>query len=153
MPGNATRAVAVTAIVLLLAACDIGETNVQSGNRAGVLHVGNGSEPQSLDPHIISGTPEFNIVSALLEGLVTPDPVTLKPLPGVAESWDISDDGLIYTFHLNPRARWSNGDPVTAQDFVWSWPRVITHRALRGISWRRIHHVYRIDLGLSPWGG
>jgi oligopeptide transport system substrate-binding protein len=61
-----------------------------------------------------------------LEGLVSVHPVDLTPTPGVAESWEISDDGLIYTFHLRDTAKWSNGDPVTAMDFVYSWKRSLT---------------------------
>ena len=108
-----------------LVACGGGETNVSQGNREQILHWGNGTEPQELDPHIVTGVPEHHIIIALLEGLVLKDPDTLEPIPGVAERWDISDDGLTYTFHLRNTARWSNGDPVTAQDFVWSWWRAL----------------------------
>jgi oligopeptide transport system substrate-binding protein len=100
--------------------CGRGESNVDAGNRDGVLHFGNGSEPQTLDPHVMSGMPEVNVAQALYEGLVVRNPETLAMEPGVAERWDISADGKVMTFHLNPKARWSNGDPVTADDFVWS---------------------------------
>jgi oligopeptide transport system substrate-binding protein len=109
-----------------LASCDLGESNVSAGNRASVLHVGNGSEPQSLDPHVISGLVEWNIVGALFEGLVTRNPWTLELEPGVAEHWQWSADRLAVRFHLNRRAKWSNGDPVTAHDFVWSWQRSLS---------------------------
>lgn len=67
------------------------------------------------------------LTSSLFEGLVLLDPDGgEEPLPGVAESWDISDDGLTYTFHLRDNAQWSNGDPVTAEDFVWNWKRSLT---------------------------
>jgi oligopeptide transport system substrate-binding protein len=66
------------------------------------------------------------VLSALFEGLVAEDPRDLHPVPGVAESWDISPDGLEYTFHLRANARWSNGDPVTAPDFVASFRRLLT---------------------------
>src|SRR6056297_2887719 len=62
--------------------------------------IGNGAEPESLDPHLISGVPEHRIMMAIFEGLVTPDPETARAMPGVAESWDISDDGTEYTFYL-----------------------------------------------------
>ncbi len=110
---------------LILAACGGGESNVERGNREQVLHWGNGTEPQELDPHIVTGVPEHHIIIALLEGLVLKDPSTLEPIPGVAERWTISEDQLIYTFYLRDEARWSNGDPVTAQDFVWSWWRAL----------------------------
>ena len=85
---------------LLLIGCGSTENNVTQGNRTGTLHWGNGTEPQSLDPHIATGVPEHKIISALMEGLVLKDRATLEPKPGVAKSWDISDDGLVYTFHL-----------------------------------------------------
>lgn len=111
---------------LALAACGGGETRVAQGDREQVLHWGNGTEPQELDPHIVTGVPEHHILIALLEGLVLKDPQTLETIPGVAERWEISADGLVYTFHLRPGARWSNGDPVTAADFAWSWRRALT---------------------------
>ena len=101
------------------------ETNVESGRREQILHFGNGDEPQEIDPHVTTGIPEFHIMQALYEGLVSKDPKTLEIVPGVAASWEISADQLHYTFHLRHDARWSNGDPVTAPDFVYSW-----HRAL-----------------------
>ena len=110
---------------LLISGCGSGETNVERGNREQIFHFGNGTEPQELDPHIVTGVPESNIIGALLEGLVGKDPQTLEPIPAVAESWDISDDGKTYTFHLRENARWSNGDALTAEDFVWSWWRAL----------------------------
>ena len=70
--------------------------------------------------------PEHNIISALFEGLISVDPGTLAPQPAVAESWVISDGGKRYTFTLRDNANWSNGDPVTADDFVWSWQRMLS---------------------------
>jgi len=120
-------------LVLLLTACGSGEegagineTRVQEGNRLGVLHIGNAAEPAALDPHITTGVTESYLLQALFEGLVTKNPETLEPEPGVAASWDISDDGRVYTFHLRDNARWSNGDIVTAEDFRWSWQRALT---------------------------
>ena len=84
-----------------------------------ILHWGNGSEPQSLDPHIATGVPEHHVLIALCEGLTITNPKG-DNLPGVAQAWDISDDGLIYTFFLQPNAKWSNGDDLIAEDFVWS---------------------------------
>ena len=91
-----------------------------------MLHLGNGAEPQDLDPHIVTGVSEHTIISALLEGLVTEDPATLAPVPGMASAWEISADGRIYTFSIRPEAVWSNGDAVTAADFVWSWQRLLS---------------------------
>jgi len=91
-----------------------------------ILRWGNGDEPQDLDPQIISGSVEHNLVRALFEGLVSTAPDDKGVLPGVAERWDISPDGLVYTFHLRADARWSNGDPVTADDFARSYKRMLT---------------------------
>ncbi len=112
--------------VVLLSGCDLGESNVQQALNSQVLHLGNGTEPQDLDPHIVTGVTENNIISALFEGLVSEHPKTLAPMPGQAKSWTISEDGLRYEFVLRENAKWSNGDPVTAQDFVWSWERILT---------------------------
>ena len=91
-----------------------------------VLRVGNGGEPQDVDPQVVTGVIEYNLIRALFEGLVVSDPATLEPRPGVAERWDISDDGLVYTFHLRAEAKWSDGNPVIAQDFVRSYQRILT---------------------------
>ena len=112
-------------LMALLTACGGGESNVESGNRDGFLHYGNGAEPQGLDPHVVTGVPENHIVRALFEGLAVKNPETLEPEPGVAERWDISEDGTVYTFYLNPNAKWSNGETMTASDYVWSWNRAL----------------------------
>ncbi|MGS2722336.1 peptide ABC transporter substrate-binding protein [Porticoccus sp. GXU_MW_L64] len=105
---------------LLLAACNDSETNVERGNREGILYWGNGTEPQELDPHITTGVSESYIQEALFEPLVNSHPQSLEPVPGVAQRWQVSDDGTTYQFYLNPEARWSDGKPVTAEDFRWS---------------------------------
>src|SRR6185312_4669890 len=112
--------------VLVVSGCARRETAVQSGNREQVLHRGIGSEVGDLDPQLAANIAEGDIASALFEGLIGEDPVDLHPVPGVAESWDASSDGLVYTFHLRANAKWSNGDPVTAQDFANSIRRVLT---------------------------
>jgi len=84
----------------------------------------NGAEPQSLDPAIITGEPEIRIVQALFEGLTTRN-AKGEVIPGVAQSWTLSPDGLTYSFTLRPNAKWSNGDPVTAYDFLKSWERAL----------------------------
>ncbi len=110
-------------IVFSVTACVQGDSNVERGNRTQVLHIGNNAEPQGLDPHQVTGVNESYIVLALFEGLVSKHPATLEIQPGVAESWTVSDDGRVYTFSLRQNAKWSNGDAVTAHDFVWSWWR------------------------------
>lgn len=90
-----------------------------------VLNIGNGAEPKDLDPHIVTGVPEHHILQNLFEPLVSKDPKTLAPVPGVAEKWTMSKDGKTYTFNLRKNAKWSNGEPVTAKDFVYSWTRLL----------------------------
>src|SRR5438094_136611 len=119
-------AFAALAGLALVAGCSKPPTLVGEGDRLQILHKGNKSDPQELDPHIVQGVPEHHILQALLENLVTEDPTDLHPVPGQAESWDISPDGTTYTFHLRAGIRWSNGDPVTAHDFVRSYRRALT---------------------------
>ena len=109
---------------LLLSSCAKRETEVARSNRTGVLHCSMGSEPTDLDPHIVTGLAEAKVLPALFEGLVSFDPATLAAVPALAERWDISPDGLVYTFHLRP-AQWSNGDQITAQDCLDSWRRIL----------------------------
>jgi len=106
--------------------CARRETAVKAGDREQILHLGNLSEPKDLDPHTVTGVTENNISAALLEGLVAEDPQDLHPVPGVAERWTVDDGGGRYTFHLRPDARWSNGDPVTAGDFVFAYRRMLS---------------------------
>ena len=122
---NCLKALLLGSLSALLLACGGGESNVAQGNRDGILHYGNGSEPQGLDPHVVTGVPENHIIRALFEGLAVKNPYTLEPEPGVAESWDISEDGRTVTFHINPEAKWSNGEAMTAHDYVWSWQRAL----------------------------
>ncbi|HXG49109.1 MAG TPA: ABC transporter substrate-binding protein, partial [Methylomirabilota bacterium] len=84
----------------------------------------NGAEPESLDPAIATGQPDHRIVQALFEGLTRFHPQTAKPEPGLAERWEVLDGGLTYVFHLRTNAVWSTGEPVTADDFVYSWRRL-----------------------------
>lgn len=114
------------AFLFCSASCGKVETAVEKGNRLQVLHKGNGKEVQDLDPHLVNGVSAFNVISALLEGLVAEDPHDLHPVPGVAERWEVSADEKIYTFHLRRDARWSNGDPVTARNFVESYQRILS---------------------------
>ncbi|MCL6450834.1 MAG: zinc-ribbon domain-containing protein [Acetobacteraceae bacterium] len=81
-------------------------------------------EPETLDPTRATGTPELTVTNALFEGLTRLGP-DLVPQPAMAASWEVSPDGLRYTFHLRREAKWSNGQPVTAEDFVYSWRRIL----------------------------
>lgn len=111
---------------LLFTGCGQRKNQVDIATENQILLFGNKAEPQGLDPHTVEGVGEHHIIESLLEGLVTEDPKTLMPIPGQAEKWDVSPDGMVYTFHLRKNANWSNGDPVTAQDFVDSYIRLLT---------------------------
>ena len=113
------------AVAAFSACSDPSKTNVAIGDREQILHFGNGDEPQDLDPHLTTGIPEFHIQLALFEGVVSKHPKDLSIQPGIAEFWEISENLLTYTFHFRENALWSNGDPVTAQDFVYSWERAL----------------------------
>ena len=99
-----------------------------------VLHRGNGPEPETLDPAKANGVQTANVLLDLYQGLTAEAPDGAI-VPGVAQSWEVSDDKKTYTFHLRDNARWSNGDPVTAQDFVASMRRS-ADPALRNLSLR-----------------
>jgi oligopeptide transport system substrate-binding protein len=85
-----------------------------------------GDEPESIDPHKTTGQPETRILMALYEGLVEYDPKTMDPIPAIAERWDENNDSSEFVFHLRTNARWSNGDPITANDFVYSIRRALS---------------------------
>jgi oligopeptide transport system substrate-binding protein len=119
------RAGLLALLVLLAAGCDRREPRVEQGLREGVLYRGNSSEPESLDPHLVRGAVEWTLVGSLFEGLVTADQETLEPRPGAAERWEVSADGLVYTFHLRAGLAWSDGRPLTAADFVYSARRML----------------------------
>ncbi|MEM7173044.1 MAG: peptide ABC transporter substrate-binding protein [Pseudomonadota bacterium] len=89
-----------------------------------VYHRGNTADPETLDQHKTSTVYEGHVLRDLYEGLVIYD-AKAQVVPGVAESWSVSDDGTVYSFKLRPDAKWSNGDPVTAGDFVYSLRRIM----------------------------
>ncbi|NTF42752.1 peptide ABC transporter substrate-binding protein [Rhizobium sp. AC27/96] len=91
---------------------------------AATLNIHNGGDPTSLDPQKISGDWENRIDGDIFEGLVTEDPKD-NPIPGQAASWTISPDQKVYTFKLRDGIKWSDGQPVTAQDFVFAFQRLM----------------------------
>ena len=114
-------------IVLVLFSCSSQDSlDVKMANAQGILLLDNGTEPQGLDPHIVTGVTEHKIVIALFEGLTMQNPTGEGVIPAAAESWQISEDGLKIVFNIRPDAKWSNGDSLTAQDFVYSWRRILT---------------------------
>ncbi len=88
------------------------------------LKRGNQGEPDTLDPPKYSLVIELNILNDLFDGLVVAD-ARGEPVPGAAERWDVSADGTVYTFHLRAGLKWSDGTPLTAEDFVAGWRRAL----------------------------
>lgn len=110
-----------------------------------VLVKNNGSEPATLDPQRIEGTPGAAIAKDLFEGLVSQDQDG-NVLPGSAKSWDVSEDGLEYTFHLRENGKWSNGDPVTADDFVFAFQRLVDPKTASAYAWyMQIPGIVNVD--------
>jgi oligopeptide transport system substrate-binding protein len=121
---------AITTSTLSMAA------NVPEGTKLAAVQEfvrGNGSEVASLDPHKTEGVPESHVIRDLLEGLVNQD-ADGKTIPGVAKSWETSDNKT-FIFHLRDDAKWSNGDPVTAEDFVYSLQRAVDPATASPYSW------------------
>lgn len=94
--------------------------------RQNILRYVTGDEPESLDPPISTGQPEARIYMALFDGLVEYDPKTLAPMPALALRWDVNNDSSEFTFHLRENGRWSNGDPIDANDFVYTFRRALS---------------------------
>jgi oligopeptide transport system substrate-binding protein len=111
-------------VVLLLALCWLFPACGRREPPADLTIV-NGNEPESLDPQIVTGISEMRITKALFEGLTRLDARTAKPVPALAERWEVSPDGRVHTFHLRTNLVWSTGDPITTADFVWSWKRAL----------------------------
>lgn len=132
-------------LVIFLAACTTGDDSKEDTNKDNdenkqeetkdedekdsdsdkkILYLNNGIEPTSFDPPIGFNAASYNALNNLMEGLTRLDAEHV-PQPAIAEKWEISDDGLVYTFHIRENANWSNGDPVTAEDFVFAWKRLL----------------------------
>lgn len=110
---------------LLVALGLVGFTFTASVDAPAQFRFVNGTEPKTLDPGKATGEPERRLIEELFEGLTRRDPKSLRPAPGVALRWEISEDELTYTFHLRPDAQWNDGTPITAQDFIYSWLRML----------------------------
>jgi ABC-type oligopeptide transport system substrate-binding subunit len=119
---------AITALVLTAVVAGCGGDDSSSGSGAvvdQVITVNWGTEPPSLDPGLASDTTSADVISNIMDPLIKLDE-DLNPVPNLAESWDVSEDGKTVTLKLRDDGQWTNGDPVTAQDFEWSWKRTIS---------------------------
>ena len=141
------RSLISAVIVLVVSLAIVGLTLSKSTGRRADLRFVNGAEPKTLDPDVMTGEPEGRIAEAIFEGLTRLDARSLEPVPGVAESWDIAPDGKTYTFHLRSNARWSDGHPVTAQDFTYAWRRL--QDPAFGAEYAYIMHVVRYAAALN----
>jgi oligopeptide transport system substrate-binding protein len=101
--------------------------NLDEATKNKILLITEGTEPRTLDPQSAQGVTEHHIIMGLIEGLVGCDPNDQsKEVPGMADRWEHNEDYSIWTFHIGENRKWSNGDPVTAQDFVFSYKRILT---------------------------
>lgn len=114
----------------------------------GVLIFNGGEEPNSLDPALSHDIAGFKVLMHLFEGLAANDPRTAAPVPAAAERWDVSPDGLTWTFPLR-ESRWSNGDPVTARDFVYAWRRVVDPKTASTYA----HRMFLVKNGRAVFRG
>lgn len=120
--------VVVLALLAFASACQKSTPTFGPAERtrgANTYVFGGGAEPESIDPGLAYDSPGLEIARNVFEGLMRYDPRTLAPIPGVAQSYEMSPDGRRYVFHLRADAKWSNGRPVTAHDFVYAWRRVL----------------------------
>jgi oligopeptide transport system substrate-binding protein len=126
------RAAALLVPLAYLAGCgktaETTDTASAGSHAPQVYRYGNGAEPQDLDPQVVTGVPENHVLQTLLVGLVSPDPKDSHAIPALAKSWDISPDGRTYTFHLRENLQWTDGSPITTDDFLQSWRRLISPR-------------------------
>ncbi len=121
---TAHRAVALVCIGLLALLSGCGKD--ADSPDAQLLRLSQRNEPATLDPQLATLPDEYFVLRALSEGLLVPNPAGGQPLAGVAETWSVTDGGRRYTFKLRATARWSNGEPVTAQDFIATFRRALT---------------------------
>ena len=128
---QAIAGVVVGILLFTAISCRVSATNEEFFGRTvpperNILRYVNGGEPESIDPAISSGQLEARIYMALYEGLVEYDPKSLDAIPAIAERWDVNNDSSEFVFHLRTNARWSNGEPINAHDFVYSIRRSLT---------------------------
>lgn len=139
------------ALLVISTGCEGDRESNPTANAGSVIYRGNGGEPGSLDPALAEDVHSFNILTDLYEGLVTGS-ATGEIVPGVAEKWTISSDGLTYTFTLRDSARWSDGDPVTSHDFVNAFRRVANPdtASAYGFLLQPISHFAEVQDGSLP---
>ena len=133
MPPQVRRAFLLVAALLVV--CAVAWASFFKALEPADFSLQSGTDPKTLDPARATGNIESRLIFAMFNGLLQmlpegePDPVTgLQPMsaqPAVAESYDVTDEGRMYTFHLRDDAVWTDGTPVTSHDFAWSWLRML----------------------------
>ena len=120
------KKISLILIIFTILGCSSQESlDVESANKQGILLLDNGTEPQGLDPHIVTGVTEHKIIIALFEGLTMQNPQGEGVIPGCCRILEIS--AMVQElFLILGKCKWSNGDPLTAEDFVYSWRRILT---------------------------
>lgn len=129
--------IAITMVCFSIVGCQRAQNTTDDVH---TLHYDNGAEPEYLDPIMVHDNKSRNIAVNLFEGLLTYHPRTLEPLPGVAERWEKSPDGLTYTFYLRNNAKWTDGKLVTGDDFVYAWQRAVNPKTAS----RSASHLYPV---------
>jgi oligopeptide transport system substrate-binding protein len=114
-----------------------------------VLRYVSGDEPESLDPPVSTGQPEARISMALFEGLVEYDVKTMEPRPALAERWKPNRDSSEFVFHMRHNARWSNGEPITAKDFIYSIHRNLAPEFASRNAYLAFYIKYAQDFGTA----
>jgi ABC-type oligopeptide transport system substrate-binding subunit len=119
--------IGMLALALVMAGCSAAKERVYFGRGTppadNTLHYVSGSEPESLDPQVGTGQAEARIYMSIFEGLTEYHPKTMEPIPAIAERWDVNADSSEFVFHLRHNARWSNGEGITARDFIYTFRR------------------------------
>lgn len=113
-------------IVALVSCSSKKETTNNSDTQEQVLRMSIGAFPGNIDPHQVTDIPGLKVVAALMENLLMTDYLTFTQHPAVAESWEELEDGMLYRFTLRDNAKWSNGESITAEDFVYAWRRILS---------------------------
>lgn len=124
--GAAHAVVAAVLVPISFIGCGRREAPVDAGVRTQTLHLALEAEPRDLDPQVQVAFSDMHVSLALFEGLTAVDEETSEPVPAAAERWDVSDDGRTWTFHLRDDLKWSDGAPLTAEDFVYSLRRALS---------------------------
>ena len=117
--------ISLATLCTFLSSCD-SQTPVEKATEENILILGNSNEPADLDPQVVTGVIESNIITALFEGLCGQHPSTDgEHLPAAAASWSANENFTVWTFKLQPNGKWSDGKPVTTEDFLYSYERML----------------------------